>query len=129
MKPGGGGEPSGDLAAAIKRDFGTFDGFKQQLTKAAATCMGSGWGALVWEPMSGRLVTAQIHDHQSVTLQGSVPLLVVDAWEHAFYLQYVNEKVKFFDALWNLWNWDDVAARFAQAKGLSLALHGVTDKK
>ena len=129
MKPGGGGEPSGDLAAAIKRDFGTFDGFKQQLTKASATCMGSGWGALVWEPMSGRLVTAQIHDHQSVTLQGSVPLLVVDAWEHAFYLQYVNEKVKFFDALWNLWNWDDVAARFTQAKGLSLALHGVTDKK
>ncbi len=129
MQPGGGGEPGGELAAAIQRDFGGFAPFKQQLIKAAATCMGSGWGALAWDPMSARLLTIQIHDHQSHTIQGAVPLLVIDAWEHAFYLQYLHEKAKFFDAIWNVWNWDDVAARFAQAKGVTLALRGVSDRK
>jgi superoxide dismutase, Fe-Mn family len=57
-----------------------------------------------------------------------VPLLVVDAWEHAWYLQYLNEKTKFFDAIWNLWNWDDVAARFGSARALDLGLKGITDR-
>ena len=94
--------------------------FKQQLTKAAGTCMGSGWGALVWDTLSGRLLTVQIHDHESQTVQGAVPLLVLDAWEHAYYLQYQNEKAKFFDAIWNVWNWKDVAERFERARSLSL---------
>jgi len=128
MKPGGGGEPTGELASAIQRDFGGFNPFKQQLTKATATCMGSGWGALVWDATSSRLMTVQIHDHHSHTVQGVVPLLVVDAWEHAWYLQYLNEKTKFFDAIWNLWNWDDVAVRFASARTLDLGLNGVTDR-
>jgi len=128
MKPGGGGEPTGELASAIQRDFGGVNPFKQQLTKAAATCMGSGWGALVWDATSARLLTVQIHDHHSHTVQGVVPLLVVDAWEHAWYLQYLNEKTKFFDAIWNLWNWDDVATRFASARALDLGLNGVTDR-
>ena len=98
----------------------SFDAFKKQMTQAAATNMGSGWAALVWDPLSSRLLTAQIHDHQSETLMGSVPLMVIDAWEHAYYLQYQNEKAKFFDAIWNVWNWDDIAERFAEAQKLNL---------
>jgi hypothetical protein len=65
--------------------------------------------------MAGRLLTAQLHDHESNTLQGSTLLLVFDAWEHAYYLQYLNEKAKFFEALWNVVNWQDVTARFDEA--------------
>lgn len=123
LSPDGGGKPAGELAAAIERDFGSFDLFKQQLTKAAATCMGSGWGALSWDSLSGRLLTVQIHDHQSHTIQGGLPLLVLDAWEHAYYLQYQNEKAKFFDAVWNVWNWKDVAERFERAREFELIRH------
>ena len=117
LSPRGGGEPKGELAEAIKRDFGSFAAFKGQLSKAAETSMGSGWGALVWEPHLESLMVAQIHDHQSHTLQGATPIMVLDAWEHAYYLQYQNEKAKFFEAVWNVWNWDDVAARYAKARG------------
>jgi Fe-Mn family superoxide dismutase len=117
LSPKGGGEPTGELAAAIRSDFGSFDSFRKQLTRAAETIMGSGWAALVWEPYRKSLVTVQIHDHQSQTIQGSTPLLVLDGWEHAYYLQYQNEKTKFFEAVWNVWNWEDVAARYAKARG------------
>jgi superoxide dismutase, Fe-Mn family len=120
LSPNGGGTPTGPLASAIDRDFGGFDKFKQQLTKAAATCMGSGWGALVFESLSGRLITVQIHDHESQTVQGSLPLLVFDAWEHAWYLQYLNEKAKFFDALWNVVNWKDVSERYERVRSVAL---------
>lgn len=122
LTPKGGGEPGGDLGEQIKRDFGSFAGMKAQLIQTTGTIMGSGWGALAWEPVSKRLVTLQIHDHQSETGQGTVPLLVIDAWEHAFYLQYMNEKMKFFEAVWNVFNWEDVSARLAQAKKLDLGL-------
>jgi Fe-Mn family superoxide dismutase len=120
MSPNGGGEPTGALASAIDRDFGGFAKFKQQLTKAAATCMGSGWGALMFDTLSGRLITTQIHDHESQTVQGGLPLLVLDAWEHAWYLQYLNEKAKFFDAIWNVLNWKDVAERYERVRGVTL---------
>jgi Fe-Mn family superoxide dismutase len=120
LSPGGGGKPSGELATAIDRDFGSFDKFKQQLTNAAGTCMGSGWGALVWDTLSGRLITVQIRDHESQTVQGGLPLMVLDAWEHAYYLQYLNEKAKFFDAVWNVWNWKDIGERFEHARGFVL---------
>ncbi len=122
LTPHGGDKPAGALGEAINRDFGSFDAFKGQLNSAAATIMGSGWAALTWDPLAKRLVTTQIYDHQSNTTQGGVPLMVIDAWEHAFYLQYKNEKGKFFDALWNLWNWKDVEARFANAQKLDLHL-------
>jgi Fe-Mn family superoxide dismutase len=124
MTPNGGGKPTGELAAGIDRDFGSFDAFKQQLNKTAATIMGSGWAALMWDPISQSLMVSQIHDHQSDTFQGSVPLLVLDAWEHAFYLQYVNEKAKFFEAVWNVWNWKDVAERYDAARKLNLVVKG-----
>jgi superoxide dismutase, Fe-Mn family len=120
--PGGGGQPDGDLADVIDVDFGSFDAFKSQLVQASSTIMGSGWGALGWDSIGRRLVTLQIHDHQSETAQGSVPLLVVDAWEHAYYLQYQTDKARYFEALWNLWNWPDVAERFAQAQHIDLGL-------
>ena len=81
---------------------------------------GSGWGALAWEPLGQRLVVEQIYDHQSNVGQGSVPLLVFDAWEHAFYLQYKNVKADFFGALWNIVNWGDVQERFAKVRTLTL---------
>lgn len=120
MKPKGGEAPSGELARAIARDFGSFEAFKGQLTEVAATVMGSGWGALVWEPLAQRLLTCQIYDHQSNLSQGGIALLVIDAWEHAYYLQYKSQKTEFFKAVWNLWDWDDVARRFEAAKALNL---------
>ncbi|MFK4107544.1 superoxide dismutase [Streptomyces sp. NPDC002176] len=117
----GGGEPLaqdglGDLADAIAESFGTFEGFKTQLTKAAGTTQGSGWGVMAYEPLSGRLIVEQIYDHQGNVGQGSVPVLVFDAWEHAFYLQYKNQKVDFIEAMWQVVNWQDVAKRYAAAK-------------
>jgi Fe-Mn family superoxide dismutase len=118
LRPAGGGPAGGELARRIALDFGSFDGMKTQLTEVTAKIMGSGWGALVWEPTAGRLATVQIHDHQSNIAQGSEPLMVIDAWEHAYYLQYKNQKTEFFKAVWNLWNWDDISARFEYASGL-----------
>ena len=120
MMPKGGGTPTGELADAIQKDFGGFDKFRKQMTAAAASMMGSGWGALVWEPVGKRLLTTQIYDHQSNVSQGGVPLMVIDAWEHAFYLQYENRKAEFFEAVWNLWNWQDIAARYKSATQLSV---------
>ena len=122
MTPKGGGRPKGELANAITRDFGSFDGFQKQITEVAGTIMGSGWGALVYEPMAGRLLCSQIYDHQSNLAQAGVPLLVIDAWEHAYYLQYKTEKTKFFEAVWNLWNWDDVAQRYDAACRMNLLI-------
>jgi Fe-Mn family superoxide dismutase len=119
---GGGGQPGGELARAIDRDFGGFDSFKALFTEVASSVMGSGWAALVWEPLGRRLLTTQIYDHQSNLNQSGVPLLVLDAWEHAYYLQYENRKTEFFAAVWKLWNWRDIASRFEAARKLDLQL-------
>jgi Fe-Mn family superoxide dismutase len=120
----GGDRPDGALAETIARDFGSFDGFKTQLTEAASTIMGSGWAALVWEPLGERLLTVQIHDHQADITQAGLPLLVLDAWEHAYYLQYENRKADFFKAIWNCWNWKDVSDRFEAARRADRVLAG-----
>ena len=120
LGPNMGGEPMGELAEQIKKDFVSFAIFKKQMIAAAATVMGSGWGALVWEPLAKRLLTVQIYDHQSNVTQGGIPLMVLDAWEHAWYLQYENRKTDFFEAVWALWNWPDIEKRFAEAKTLTL---------
>jgi len=127
LGPQGGGRPDGKLAQAIDRDFGGFEQFRAQFTEVASTIMGSGWAALVWEPMGQRLLITQIYDHQSNLSQSGVPLLVLDAWEHAYYLQYENRKEEFFKAVWNLWNWSDVAARFETARKLDIQLPGTSD--
>ena len=113
LSPDGGDKPTGDLAAAIDEHFGSFDAFKKQLTQSAATVQGSGWGALSWEPLGERLFIEQIYDHQGNVGQGGTPLLVIDAWEHAYYLQYRNDRASYVDAIWNVIDWSDVADRFA----------------
>ncbi len=122
LTPKGGGEPDGDLAAALDEHFGGFDKFKRQMNEVAASIMGSGWGALIWEPLAGKLLTTQIYDHQSNLSQGGVPILVLDAWEHAYYLQYQNQKADYFEAIWKVWNWRDVADRFQAVRSLDVAI-------
>jgi Fe-Mn family superoxide dismutase len=108
----GGDKPDGALASAIDADFGSFDGFKGQLTQATATTQGSGWGVLSYDSLSKKLTVQQVQDHQGNVGIGTTPLLVFDAWEHAFYLQYKNVKPDYVNALWNIVNWADVAARY-----------------
>jgi Fe-Mn family superoxide dismutase len=121
LTPDSSEHPEGELAAAIDEHFGSFDGFKAQLTQASTTIQGSGWGVLAWEPLGRRLLVTQVYDHQGNVGNGSVPLLVFDAWEHAFYLQYKNVKADFIAALWKIVNWSDVASRFAAASKLTIA--------
>jgi superoxide dismutase, Fe-Mn family len=120
LTPKGGGPPQGDFGSALKKDFGEFQRFRKQLTEVASTIMGSGWAALVYEPIGKRLLITQIYDHQSNLAQAGVPLMVLDAWEHAYYLQYENRKTEFFEAVWNLWNWQDISARYSAATRLNL---------
>lgn len=120
LSPDAGGVPEGELAAAIAESFGGFDHFRNQLTQAALNVQGSGWGALTWEPLGQRLIVEQIYDHQSNVGQGAPPLLVLDMWEHAYYLQYRNVKADWVDAFWRIVNWPDVAARFERARTLEL---------
>jgi len=108
--------PGGELAAAIDEFFGSFDAFKKQLSSSASSVQGSGWGALTWEPLGERLFIEQIYDHQGNTGQGGVPLLVIDAWEHAYYLQYENRRPDYVKAIWNVINWTDVEKRFGAAR-------------
>lgn len=124
LTPKGGGRPGGELGAAIDEHFTSFEKLKKQMNEVAGTIMGSGWAALVWEPLGKRLLTTQIYDHQSNLAQGGVPILVLDAWEHAFYLQYQNRKTEFFEAIWNVWNWEDAAQRFDAARQVTLELAG-----
>lgn len=121
MSADGGGEPEGSLAEAVVADFGSFKGLKGQLTQATATVQGSGWGVLAWDPLGQRLLVEQVYDHQGNVGQGAVPLLVIDIWEHAFYLQYKNVKADYISAFWNVVNWGDVASRLTSAKALVLA--------
>ena len=122
MSPDGGGAPEGDLGAAIREYFGDFDAFKAQLTAAAENVQGSGWGAMSWDPVSQSLIIEQVYDHQGNVGQGGPPLLVLDMWEHAYYLQYENRKTEWVDAFWELIDWDDVATRFGSARTIDLAL-------
>src|SRR6476659_2712116 len=115
LGPSGGDRPTGELAAALDEHFGSFDAFQNQLSKSASSVQGSGWGALTWEPLGERLFIEQIYDHQGNVGQGGVPLLVTDAWEHAYYLQYENLRADYVAAIWNVVDWSDVARRFDRA--------------
>jgi len=124
MAPDAGGAPDGDLAAAITEHLGSFEAARSQLTEAAMNVQGSGWGALSWEPVGQRLIIEQVYDHQGNVGQGGPPLLVLDMWEHAYYLQYENRKAEWVDAFWNVVSWADVATRFEAARSIDLALGG-----
>ena len=120
LSPDGGGKPEGELAAAIEEFFGDFERCKSQLAAVTTSVQGSGWGALAWEPLGQRLIVEQVYDHQGNVGNGAGPLLVIDAWEHAFYLQYKNVKADYVEAIWNIVNWDDVAQRFERVRGFEL---------
>ncbi len=120
MSPDGGGEPEGELAAAVVEDFGSVAALKTQMSQVIATVQGSGWAALSWEPVGQRLVVHQVLDHQDNVAAGSLPIFVIDGWEHAWYLQYKNVKADYVTAFWNVVNWADVATRFAKVRSVTL---------
>ena len=120
LTPGGSEEPSGELGETIDQSFGGFEAFRRQMTEAAATVQGSGWALASWEPLARRLLVQQVYDHQGNHGQGTIPLLAIDAWEHAYYLQYENRKAEFFDAIWHVIDWRDVEARFGAARRADL---------
>ena len=116
LSPGGGGEPSGDLAAQLDEHFGGFARFKKHMIEAASSIQGSGWALAAWDPASKRIIIEQVYDHQGNHGQGTLPLLAIDAWEHAYYLQYRNVKADFFNAVWNVFDWNDVNAKYKAAR-------------
>lgn len=115
MSPNGGGQPGGDLAAAINNAFGSFDSFKDQFSKAAATRFGSGWAWLSVDS-SGQLVVSSTPNQDSPLMEGMTPILGLDVWEHAYYLNYQNRRPDYIAAWWNVVNWDQVAKNYAAAK-------------
>ncbi|MFI6514230.1 superoxide dismutase [Spirillospora sp. NPDC050679] len=117
LSPDGGDRPDGELRAAIDEHFGSFEAFSKQLSSATSLVQGSGWGVLAWEPLGERLVVEQVYDHHGNVGMNSTPLLVFDAWEHAYYLQYRNVRPDYVEKLWSLVNWTDVTARFDKARG------------
>ena len=116
MSPAGGGEPEGELATQINRDFGSFATFKAQFLAATNSVQGSGGGVLAWQPLGSQLVVLQAEKHQNLAQWGVTPLLVLDVWEHAYYLQYQNRRPEFTEGFFEVITWDDVAARLAAAK-------------
>ncbi|MGA2680456.1 MAG: superoxide dismutase [Candidatus Bathyarchaeia archaeon] len=104
----GGGQPAGPLAEAINKEFGSFEQFKKEFTKAAATTEGSGWAALAVHPCIERPLIMQIEKHNVNVYATFKILMVLDVWEHAYYVDYKNERPKFIDAFWNVVNWDKV---------------------
>ena len=116
LSPDGGDKPTGDLAAAIEKDFGSFDAFRAHFTAAATTIQGSGWAVLGHDRLGDRLLIHQLYDQQSQLPAGQTPIVLLDMWEHAFYLQYKNVKPDYVKAWWNVVNWADAAERFARAR-------------
>ena len=115
LGPNDGGKPTGALAAAIDADFGSFEEFQKHFAAAALGLQGSGWAVLAYDKIGERLVIEQMTDQQGNLSIDLVPLLLLDMWEHAFYLQYKNVKADYVAAVWNVFNWDEVAARYAAA--------------
>ena len=116
LSPNGGGQPTGELAEAIDRDFGSFEKFQAHFAGAATSLQGSGWAVLGYDHIADRLIIEQLTDQQGNVSVDFTPLLMLDMWEHAYYLQYKNVKGDYVKAAWNVFNWDDVAERFAAAK-------------
>jgi superoxide dismutase, Fe-Mn family len=114
MKPGGSNQPTGALAQAINSTFGGFDQFKQQFTQAATTRFGSGWAWLTTS--GGKLEVTSTPNQDSPLMEGKTPLLGLDVWEHAYYVDYRNRRPDYITAWWNVVNWDEVGKRYDAAK-------------
>lgn len=116
LSPEGGDKPEGELAAAIDDAFGSFDAFRDHFSANANSIQGSGWSILAWDSIGQRLQIVQLYDQQGNISIGLIPLLMLDMWEHAFYLDYQNVKGDYVKAFWNIVNWADVTERFAKAR-------------
>jgi len=110
----GGGKPKGTLDAAIEKEFGSFDRFKKEFSLAATSVEGSGWAALSFCRLTNRPIIMQIEKHNTNVYPMFTILIVIDVWEHAYYLDYKNERAKFVDAFWNIVNWDEVNKRLGR---------------
>ncbi len=122
MSPGGGDKPTGELAQAIDDQFGSFDSFRAHFTAVAMTIQGSGWAILAWDSIGSRLIVVQLYDQQGNIAPGLVPLLMLDMWEHAFYLQYKNVKADYVAAWWNVTDWGNVKDRYTAAAAKTAGL-------
>jgi Fe-Mn family superoxide dismutase len=122
MSPEGGDKPIGELAAAIDEFFGSYDGFCAHFTASALGIQGSGWSILAWDALGQKLIIEQLYDHQGNLAPASIPLLMLDMWEHAFYLDYQNVKGEYVKAFWNIVSWPDVMARFEAARSKTAGL-------
>ena len=124
LSPNGGDKPTGDLASAIDDNFGSFDKFAAHFTATALGVQGSGWSVLAWDTFGERLIIVQFFDQQGNLPAGIVPILMLDVWEHAYYLDYKNVRADYVKAFWNIANWENAQARFdaarAQTPGLFL---------
>jgi len=116
MKPNGGGEPGGAVADAINSSFGSFGDFKEKFSSTTAVIQGSGWGWLVYNKSSSKVEYAAMSNQDSPRTKGLVPLLGLDVWEHAYYLNYQNKRPDYIAAWWNVVNWDEVDNRLSKAK-------------
>ncbi len=115
LSPDGGDKPVGELAAAIDEYFGSFEKFQAHFTAAALGVQGSGWAGLFWDSIGSRLIIQQFFDQQSQFAAATVPLLLLDVWEHAYYLDYKNVRADYVKAFWNIANWADTQERFTRA--------------
>lgn len=118
MGPKGGGKPKGEIEKQIHRDFGGFEAFKKHFSHAAEKVEGGGWAILVWSPRSHRLEILQAEKHQNLSQWDVIPLLVLDVWEHAYYLKYHNDRKRYIHAWWNVVRWSAVNHRYLKARKL-----------
>jgi len=116
LSPNGGDKPVGELSAAIDDYFGSFEKFQAHFTAAALGVQGSGWAVLAWDSIGQQLIIQQFFDQQSNFAAGIVPVLMLDVWEHAYYLDYRNVRADYVKAFWNIANWANVQERFAVAR-------------
>ena len=128
MRPASGNsEPSGDLADQLDNDFDSVDNAWAQFAAAAKVVEGSGWGVMAWDPMGRQIVTLAMQNHQDYTMSGVIPLLVVDVWEHAYYLKYQNKRADYVDNFRNIVNWQEVGRRLTNAKAYAADLPDSAD--
>jgi Fe-Mn family superoxide dismutase len=116
LSPNGGGAPEGELAAVLEDAFGSFDAFKSHFTATALGVQGSGWSVLAWDNLGNKPLVFQLFDQQGNIPLGLTPLLQLDVWEHAYYLDYHNVRADYVKAFWEIVNWTDVQRRFAAAR-------------
>ncbi|NEU30728.1 superoxide dismutase [bacterium LRH843] len=114
LSPNGGGAPTGELAAAIDEAFGSFDAFKEEFAKAGATRFGSGWAWVIVD--NGKLAITSTPNQDTPLMEGKTPILGLDVWEHAYYLNYQNRRPDYINAFWNVVNWDEVTKLYNEAK-------------